>query len=414
MTSRLYFYGKDLGGTHLKSFDIGQGVEPVLTNRDVNANWVTSGAYQRLFVTDNFDFMIAASGSSGGWCFWTDPGDLASYQVISTPSFSGTVYCCGASASHMAIGGESSKLYVFDRTTLSFLTVDISALGTVYGMDFSPDGSKLAVYHSTSPYVSIYKTEDWSYIHTGAAAGSPNSNATIAFSSDSQRIIAVSNSSPYMAIFDATSGERLIANTSGSLWRGRGVVRINGKNQAWIIAGNELTGAIAYEYDAETNTQKLIVSSDSALRVADCAAIDEVEQKLYLAHAASSDRYVSIFNIGEASYSEEENIAGYGADNHLRQSVRATCRAMAIVKTHVHQLTGTVRDIDNLPAAREIRAYRRSDGQLCAITHSDAATGEYTLRLPDAGPYDIQFMTVEGELLNDLFYAKSEPQPLTN
>ncbi|MEJ1938433.1 carboxypeptidase-like regulatory domain-containing protein, partial [Nostoc sp. NIES-2111] len=85
---------------------------------------------------------------------------------------------------------------------------------------------------------------------------------------------------------------------------------------------------------------------------------------------------------------------------------------MVITYSTPYKITGTVRDISNNPVARVVRAHRRSDGELVAQTTSDASTGNYDLRVPDIGPYDVQFMTAAGELLNDLFYAQTEPQPV--
>lgn len=78
--------------------------------------------------------------------------------------------------------------------------------------------------------------------------------------------------------------------------------------------------------------------------------------------------------------------------------------------TTPYKITGTVRNVSNVPVERKVRAYRRSDGELVAETMSNASTGNYTLKVYDPGPFDVQFLTADGELLNDLFYAKSEPQ----
>ena len=84
----------------------------------------------------------------------------------------------------------------------------------------------------------------------------------------------------------------------------------------------------------------------------------------------------------------------------------------AFVNTTPYELTGTVRDINNAPAARTVRAIRRSNGVITAQTVSDATTGNYRLKLSDPGPFDVQFMAADGELLNDIIFAKSEPKPL--
>lgn len=69
-----------------------------------------------------------------------------------------------------------------------------------------------------------------------------------------------------------------------------------------------------------------------------------------------------------------------------------------------------MRDVSNTPVARKVRAFRRSNGELVAETTSNASTGNYVLKVYDPGPFDVQFLVESGELLNDLLYAKSEPQ----
>ena len=100
--------------------------------------------------------------------------------------------------------------------------------------------------------------------------------------------------------------------------------------------------------------------------------------------------------------------------NKLRVPINGyPCGAYPFVYTsNPHQITGTVRDITNSPAARVVQAFRRSDGVIMAQTTSDETTGDYRLEVFDAGPYDVRFKTLDGELLNDLFYANVTPEPV--
>lgn len=86
--------------------------------------------------------------------------------------------------------------------------------------------------------------------------------------------------------------------------------------------------------------------------------------------------------------------------------------SLLVLDSGRHRITGTVRDISNLPAKRMVRAFQRSSGVLVAQTESDAATGNYTLLVDNAGPFDVQFYTESGELLNDLLYSKVEAEPI--
>jgi len=82
---------------------------------------------------------------------------------------------------------------------------------------------------------------------------------------------------------------------------------------------------------------------------------------------------------------------------------------MLLLQRGLGEVRGTVRDVDNAPAARVVRAYARQSGRLLAQTVSDAATGDYKMTLPDTQPVDVQFQAADGELLNDLLYARVIP-----
>ena len=70
-------------------------------------------------------------------------------------------------------------------------------------------------------------------------------------------------------------------------------------------------------------------------------------------------------------------------------------------------IRGSVRDIDNNPAARKVRVFERSSGDLCGGTTSNPVTGDYELNVYEGDvDYDVQFMAATGELLNDLFFAR--------
>lgn len=94
----------------------------------------------------------------------------------------------------------------------------------------------------------------------------------------------------------------------------------------------------------------------------------------------------------------------YGATN--------AAHSLLVLDSGRNKISGTVRDISNLPAKRMVRAFQRSTGVLVAQTESDPVTGNYTLLVDNAGPFDVQFYTEAGELLNDLLYSKVEAEPI--
>lgn len=83
----------------------------------------------------------------------------------------------------------------------------------------------------------------------------------------------------------------------------------------------------------------------------------------------------------------------------------ATATAIAAPPPRI--ITGNVRNIDGDLVQRKVRAHQRDTGELCAETLSDPVTGEYALTLYGGDiEYDIQFMALDTENLNDLFYAR--------
>ena len=82
-------------------------------------------------------------------------------------------------------------------------------------------------------------------------------------------------------------------------------------------------------------------------------------------------------------------------------------RAVAFHASAPQIIRGSVRDVENNPAARTVRIYERSTGELCASTTSDPVTGDYSAKVYEGDvDYDAQFLAATGELLNDMFFAR--------
>ena len=82
-------------------------------------------------------------------------------------------------------------------------------------------------------------------------------------------------------------------------------------------------------------------------------------------------------------------------------------RAVAFHAPSHSVIRGSVRDVDNNPAARTVRIYERSTGEICSTTTSDPVTGDYSAKVYEGDVYyDAHFLTAPGELLNDLFFAR--------
>ncbi len=115
----------------------------------------------RKFFVDSVDVIPSADGAGGDWA-----------EEAGTPTLAGR----GVSLSYnndrtrVAIGHWSSPgLTVVDTSDWSVVAGTPSLGGSVYGVAYSPDGAYLAVvYSGSSPYLKVFDTSDWSEV-----AGTP-------------------------------------------------------------------------------------------------------------------------------------------------------------------------------------------------------------------------------------------------
>lgn len=415
----------------LNQLTLRQGLSPVLDLSSPGAEFFrpnfsfSSGTFfhnnpSRIAVSPNGLHAVAIRGGSAGtisgkgfWC-WDD------YEALypeSSPlaEFFGSVYAVAASNEYFAVGGNSPYLYVYDWENKAlqpqFAT---TGLNTVRGLAFSPDGTKLVVTHDSSPYLRVYDVATGAYTNAASSAGS--SRYAAAFLPDGT-ICVSGTGSPYFTHWSDDLSTLLFSSSTyayraGSSWSSTLVHPLKTNTVIFTTGshGEATNGASWFEYDGDTHTITEIPKPD-ALEGNVCPvfslAYDGVNNEFLITHGRYQNRYFSRVKADTYELLPPEE----------QKDFELLCRApeveLAIFEKDVHRISGTVRDIDNNPAAREIYAYRRSDGLLMAKTLSDAGTGNYELILPDAGPYDVQFRAADGELLNDLFYARAVPEPVT-
>lgn len=407
MAKRLILASNALAGSvgGMRQFDLGQGVDATLA--PFPAAFPRSAPVQsnsNLALSPNGDFMVLATGSANDWAYFTDPSDLNSYTTMSSPSFAGIVYCCAVSQTHFAIGGNAPALYVFDRATRTLQSLSTAGITQVGNLSFSPDGSRLAVHHSTSPYLRIYKTSDWTYVDAVAAgAQGAVTGSHLAFNADGSKVISSSGSSPYLSVHDAVTGARLMNQTSTTYNSRRIKPHNTDPNTAFIGRASNAPTCLA-----EVNLTTGALTDFTGLASVTCSGleVDFDERVAYAVHNTTNGRNLTVYSLDTRAVlsSQPDAIRQVMTDGALR--------AMVLLDSAKHTITGAVRDINNLPVLREILAFERSTGILRARTFSNATTGSYVLRLPNAGPYDVQFKIQDGDQLEDLFFARSEPQPV--
>lgn len=342
--------------------------------------------------------------------------DIRNSTLLEKPLavFSGAVREVDVSNTYFAVGGTNPFLYVFDWATLSLQSVSTVGLGNVNSLRFSLDGNLLAVSHATAPFIRIYKTSDWSYIEPTAAENASVTHV-VEFSHDGSKLIARATANPSFRVFSTQTGARIFSQhitthtTDNASTRGF-LYQHPTKNNLVFSLGTSNSGSGPRSYVFNTDT--LVLSPISAL-----PSLAQKMVKIYGIYFNDLDNSITLSN----DLSDTGYLARFDADSYkpvptpevdtLYKYYSPQYKFFSnLCKYDTGQITGTVRDINNLPARRMVRAYRRSDGILMAQTFSDAVTGAYKLLLPDTGFYDVQFLTEDGEQLNDLFFAKSIPE----
>lgn len=326
------------------------------------------------------------------------------FEVFTTPAaaFPNTIYSVAVSNAYYAVGGNATPwLYVYRKSDNGLESVSAAGLGTVLSIDFSPDGTKMAVGHTTSPYLRVYNVGTWTY--TDPVTAGSSSVVNVVFSSDSSRVATQQSSSPYLAVYNADLTSRLLTSTNSqhgpySSGSGIGYPRCArsplNANHVLFSGGLGSNGVAMIQLDVTTGATAIGAvfpgSGSSGAMVVDP---DPTEDAVYICQnggARSWTRYKISTLTADTNQPFEFRAFMFGGGNPIYATGY-------IIRTTPYQITGTVRDVSNNPAARVVRAYDRVTGELMAQTASDASTGNYTLKLYAPGPYDVQFRASDGD-----------------
>ncbi|MDR0457839.1 MAG: WD40 repeat domain-containing protein [Burkholderiaceae bacterium] len=413
MPKRLFVFPS--GAAVGQAYDLRQGLPPLLRPDIVPVT--PPGASQNygcIAVSPNnsYAYFTTSSGTGG---LYTDLTTFGSYTAPPL-TISGTIYCCVASNDFYANGSSSTYLMVYAYPSNAPQVVSTTGLGSVDGLAFSPDGAYLVVVHQGSPYLRIYSTADWSYVNAAPAGTNPNTYQTgIGFTADGAGVLVFTEASPYLNVFNLQTGARIYSGTN-SAYQMSSTSCVE-PCSASTPDGNTLlirtnTAPFISKVDLTSATYAAVAVPAPSPAIAAGGALwvdpDPDEDAVYVSHGAGSTsppRYITKFSLSTWAV----DALGSGA---LHQSFSNISVLMGTVSTP-YQITGTVRDKDNNPCARVVRAYSRATGDLMAQSASDAATGNYTIKVYDAGPYDVQFMAQDGENLNDLFFSQTQPESVT-
>lgn len=404
--------GAGAGGLNSAVLRLVAGGAPELSAEALPVQATSGYAFPMYQMTPDGSRIVATTGASGGLVISDVPPTEDAllpagwYAQPPTP-FSSSTYTMAVSNSFVAVGGQSAPYFmVYNLATKGVETVPTAGLGFVRALKFSPSGDRLAVLHATSPYLRIYDTSNWTFVVPATPPGraSGMQSAALAFSPDGAVVVTGTNSDPYICAFSMT-GARLAAISSTSLVSDVAdmVLHPDGDGVVWV--GSNYSAGVArigyFSFSSMTATRPYGDLGAAAY----CAAVDSVARCVYITHSQIESRFVSRLDF-DGPHANTLRAPG-GVLEVLAQGVAG----LSLVELNPGKITGTVRDVYNTPAQRQVVARHRAHGYLSAVTTSDAA-GNYQMTVQNTEPHDVQFMAAPGEQLNDLFFARVQPEPV--
>ena len=147
----------------------------------------------------------------------------------------------------------SPYITIYDTTTSPWTKIaNPSTLptGTGYGVAFNHDGTRCAIAHSSSPYITIYDTttSPWTKIADPSTLSTSTGNG-VAFNHDGTRCAITRSSSPYITIYDTTTSPWTKIADPSMLPTGTGNgVAFNHDGTRCAIAYNSSPYVIIYDF----------------------------------------------------------------------------------------------------------------------------------------------------------------------
>lgn len=392
---------------YLRAFDIRQGLDllPVALS-PLYINYLSN---PQISVSPDQSYCILSSrSSSNNFIFFNRAADFGDVLDVGI-NFNGTPSCCSASNDFYALGGRgNSNLEVRRKSSNALESVNSQGIGGVSKIAFSDNGKYLTICGDNA--TRIYRTNDWSFLDLPEIA---RGCSGIVFSNDGDKVVYHNYHAPYVIVANCLNAS--IEYKSVNYIHAASLTDYGRMSIAKSPIGVDVFLLCLYRnpYVMTFNLPTLsfndftssIDRSDTSFIVADP---DPDEDALYLLHNYNGVAGgITKFHISSGlAYEDQPKMAR----NLLAAS--SNDYSACIISTTPHRIRGAVWDVNNQPVARVVRAYKRDTGVLMAQTVSDAVTGDYTLKVYDAGPYDVQFMTAPGEQLNDLFFSRTEPEPM--
>ena len=358
-------------------------------------SYIAAQALTPTYISNGYSVATSPDGAYMGCCTGLTSSNAAFFWGTDDYSSGGrTSISLGSTGLGMAMSNThiafiiASGVFVFNLSDGSSEFSDAS-IGTPAAVSFSPDGAYMVVTHGTAPYIRIYDTAAWG--STDAADNGAASGAyTIVWDDDDTFTVFSQFSSPYANNLDV-DGVRNYSKTSTNYRASRAALLPDGRFAIVYVAGT-----LRYIDPSDDSTTTLSVAGITSQTE---LLYDERAGLMYLLTVNTSDIKV----VDVATDTELDPLPAWlgmvGAATGSRRP------AALLVEPLDYNVTGTVRDVSDSPAARDILVYDRTSTRLVASTASDGS-GDFSVDLPHAGPWDFIFRRDGSETLNDLIYAR--------
>lgn len=180
----------------------------------------------------------AIRSKSGASSALTWPGGFVS-EIGSIPTGASITGQTDVTVKAMENIAQGDTLYIY-MVMQAIFWPNTLPVGAGYSCAFSPDGTRLAVSHLNSPYITVYDTTTTPYTKLAnpdtLPAGSGNG---CAFSPDGTRLAVAHQNSPNITIYDTTTTPYTKLANPGTLPAGTGNGCAFSPDGAWLAVGHD-------------------------------------------------------------------------------------------------------------------------------------------------------------------------------
>lgn len=391
-------------------------------------------------------YRIALGSTAAGFLEMVDMDSRRPFPVTS-PAGTANAVAFSRDGKYMAVGRTISNApIVYDTATWEQVAgiATTPNSGDVADIMFSPDGTRLAIAFSTAPYIVVYDTATWGILSGSSAPTGPASAIrSVAFSPDGTILAVLGGGTPFLWLYNAADMSRLLPSgfvpPTGQSSSTGGSARFSPDGTKLAVGGSFTPYLTVYNVGAWTKQTLTTPPTGNIYDVAwspdgqSLAAVGQTSPMVHVWNTATYTRRTipgtTILALQACAFTpDSKQLAVLGASyygntgglvmfdtatwNRNLSPLGVSVRPYNDVQFWMdppRYIRGTVRDVGGNPVARKVRAYLRTTGDIIGETTSNATTGNYELIIyrAETDLIDLQFLTADGELLNDLFFARA-------